>query len=300
MSNFRRYEPPHLTIKVVGEEEAPALFPKVNVAITPQPRPMRLTVSSVGGNLTCTYDPAPLIGEIIFFYAQLLCPPSTVMPEFMEKLGYGKRAAKRHLANLYCYRMWACVGTACNYARGQVEQYLGHTLQAVYNDALNHTFAARNDEAFRVEPVESLIKSGVEEYRRRLRESVDLPAWGGKRRHYHDWTDEECVRLARFREEVLPELKQAKSAYKKDPKNFRSKIDMLFITERDIERLTDLDSYDSSPSNVALLWAAEKLGVKAGLYRPDSLRGYLTRGRKLIKSGGASAAKDFWDVKVWV
>jgi hypothetical protein len=216
VSNFRRYEPPYLTVKVVGEEEAPALFPKVNVAVTPQPRPMRLTVSNVGGNLTCTYDPAPLIGEIIHFYAWSLCPPVTVIPEFMEELGCGKRAAKAHLADLYCYRLRVCVDTACNYVRERIEEYLGHTLEAVYEDARNHTFAARNGEAFRVEPLEGLIKSGIREYRKRQRESVDLPTWGGRRRHYHDWTDEECVRLARLHEEVLPELRRAKSAYKEN------------------------------------------------------------------------------------
>jgi hypothetical protein len=71
---------------------------------------------------------------------------------------------------------------------------------------------------------------------------------------------------------------------------------MLFITDRDLKRLTDIDSYDSAPSKVALQWAAEQLGVEPGLYKPDSLRDYLTRGRRLIKSG----AKDLWGVKVWV
>lgn len=300
MSDFWRYEPPYLTVKVIGEEEAPALFPKVNVELTPQPRPMRFIVSGVGGDLTCTYDPAPLVGEIIHFYAWLLCPPVTVIPEFMEKLGCGRRAAKRYLAELYCDRMRMCVGTACNYARGRIEDYFGHTLQAVYDDAINHTFAERNDQAFRVEPVEGLIKPGMNEYRKRLRELVNLPTRGGKRWSYHDWTDEECIRLARLHADVLPELREANAAYKKDPKNFRNKIDMLFISERDIERLTDLDSYDSSPSKVALLWAAEQRGVKPGQYKPESLRRYLTRGRKLIKSGAGPAVQDFWAVKVWV
>lgn len=112
MSDLRRYEPPHLTVKiVVGEEEAPALFRKVNVEITPQPQPMHIVVSSAGGDLTCTYDPTVLIGEIIHFYAWLLSPPVTVIPEFMEKLGCGKRGAKMYLADLYCDRMSMCVST---------------------------------------------------------------------------------------------------------------------------------------------------------------------------------------------
>jgi len=301
VSDFRRYEPPHLTVKIVmGEEEAPALFRKVNVELTPQPQPMSFVVSSTGGDLTCTYDPAPLIGEIIHFYAWLLCPPVTVIPEFMEKLDCGKRRAKMYLADLYCDRMTMCIGTACNYARAQIEEYLGHTLKSVYDDAINHTFAERNDQAFRVEPVEGLIKSSMNEHRKRLRESLNLPTRGGKRWYYHDWTDEECIRLARFHEKVLPKMREAKSAYKKDPKGFRDKIDTQLISERHIERLTERYSYDSTPSNAALLWAAEALGVKPGLYKTESLRQYLKRGRKLINSGGAAVAEDFWGVKVWL
>lgn len=301
MSEYRRYKPPHLTVKLEkreGEEALP-LFHEVNVKLTPRPRVMHFVLPSAGGTLTCDYDPAPLIGEIIHFFAWLLCPPVTVIPEYMEKLGCVERGARLYLEELFCDRIQMCVGTACNYARSHVERYFLDTLNTLNDDAINHTFAIRNGQAFRVEPVEALIDEGLKGHRKRLRESVNLPTRGGKRRYYHDWTDEECMKFARLYEKLLPDFQKAKVACKKDPKNYMDDVDMLFLPKRDVQRLTALDPYESLPSNVALLSAAESLGVEPGLYKPDSLRPYLVRGRRLIKSG-AVAPKDFWAIKVWV
>ena len=140
MTEYRRYKPPHLTVKLGKREgeEAPPLLREVNVKLTPRPQVMHFILPSAGGSLTCDYDPAPLIGEIIHFFAWLLCPPATVIPEYMEKLDCGKKAAKKYLAEQFCDRMRMCIGTACTHAREQIEQYLLDTLQALHDLSLIH------------------------------------------------------------------------------------------------------------------------------------------------------------------
>lgn len=291
-----RYKPPHMTVKTGWEGETAPLFQKINVQLTPPPEPIPITTQTPGGNLTSTYDPAPLIGEIINFFAWLLCPPITVLTEYMETYGYRKREAKRVLAELYCERMQMCISTACNYAIGEIQTRLQDALADLYDEAVNHTFAVRNDQAFRVEPIEGFMKSSLRKHSKRQRQVLNLPTRGGKRNFYHNWTDEDCIKLAKLYAQLKPDWKSTKAIYKKGSPEDKANLEteLMFLPPVLVEKLADDDPYISSPSNLALEQAALAIGLKLGQYSLRQLRHYAQRGRDLMNT------KNFWNVKVWI
>jgi hypothetical protein len=266
----------------------------------PAPAPIKFVADTPGGDFNCIYDPAPMVGEIIHFYGWFLCPPVTVVDEYIEEHGYENEAqAKDALATLYCERMQICVSTACNYALRHAETYLRDSLVSLYDDAINRTFVERNGEAFIVEPVEGVVVAGSRAHRKKLRRLMNLPTHGGKRRYYHDWTDEECIKLADLHERLWPLMKMAKAIYLKHPANYREEVEFLFLSNEDIENLSHPDPYVSSPVNLALMSAAQEIGLAPGLYSLRQLHRYLKIGRNLKRNRGVSE-KEFLTIKVWV
>lgn len=288
-------KPPHITVKLRPLDGVVPLFSKVNVELLPTPEPMSLTIRANERDLIIPYDPAPLIREIIESFASVLCPQQPDLIRFMEQHHCGKREAKKALAELFCEKMRRCVSTACNYARRQIETHLEESFKSLFKDAIYHTVAVLIDKVFERESLEEFIKGRVKEYRKRLRQLLNLNTQGGKRNFNHNWTDIECLTLASFYSGMLPVWKQAKAMYKKYPEKYEKELvkQHLILPEHLVKRLASLDPYESMSSNLAILDAALELGLERDKYSPEQLHRYRKRGERI-------AVSNFWSVEVWI
>lgn len=225
---YPRYEPAFLSVSLVKEDEHIPLFPTINVELIPQPEPSQLVTHTSGGSLTATYDPAPLIWEIINFYAWLHNPPVTVISEYMEENGCSESEAREALEYLYCSRVQTCVETGCNYMRERIQSNLEYALTSLLDESFNRTFAVRNGQDFTVTPMKGLIKREIREHIKRQRQVVNLPTRGGNEIFYTTGPTKSALISPSVTSIVFHSGRQPKKSIKRIRSTMRKKLKISF------------------------------------------------------------------------
>jgi hypothetical protein len=298
------YKNPFCDEMLYEPEYSPRLFPMGIVELTTQPPPIVFEINSAGGNLKCTYDPAPVIDELIKYFDWFSRPPASYLAEYMEKNQCSEDEAREILVKNYIQSMETSISdavrmsinTARNYIAGVVDKQLPQALWISLDRITGRVLELGGRGGIPLEEVKISVSHMIKEYRQLLKQALDLSIQGGKRISKFDWDDEKCEEFAKLHEEKRQLWKKAKSLRKSGTKRWRAEVRKLDPSTPNslLNRMAKSQPYVSSASNLALHHAALVLGIKIGTYSQKQLEKYRKKGREILNQ------KAVWNFKVRV